>query len=82
MITLIGGKEMDELFKHTGRVSEANTYEEAITKVKDGITAQTNQSMARFKMMREMPQSGKVFSDWWPKIKEQADRCVWTGYDA
>jgi hypothetical protein len=31
--------------------------------------------------MREMPQSGRVFSEWWPKVKEQADRCVWTGYD-
>ena len=32
--------------------------------------------------MREMPHSGRVFSEWWPKIKEQADRCVWSGYNA
>ena len=82
MMTLIGGKEMDGLFKHTGMVVEADSYKNAIKKVRDGITAQTNQSMARFKLMREMPQSGRVFSEWWPKIKEQADRCVWAGYDA
>ena len=82
MMTLIGGKQMDGLFKHTGVVLEADAYTAAIAKVRAGIAAQTNQSMARYKLMREMPQSGRVFSEWWPKIKEQADRCVWTGYDA
>ena len=58
MMTLIGGKEMDGLFKHTGIVVEADTYEASIIKVRTGISAQTNQSMARFKLMREMPQAG------------------------
>ena len=61
MMKLIGGKEMDGLFKHTGLVGDADTYKNAIKKVRVGITAQTNQSMARFKL-REMPQSGRVFS--------------------
>ena len=39
MMTLIGGKEMDELFKHTGRVLDGDTFENAITKVRNGITA-------------------------------------------
>ena len=82
MMTLIGGKEMDGLFKHTGLVLVGDTYTAAIVKVRQGISAQTNQAMARFKLMREMPQSGRVFSEWWPKVKEQADHCVWTGYDA
>ena len=82
MMTLIGGKEMDGLFKHTGMVVEGDSYKNAVKKVRDGITAQTNQAMARFKLMREMPQSGRVFSEWWPKIKEQADRCVWADYGA
>ena len=51
MMTLIGGKEMD------GLVAEADTYKKALKKVRDGITAQTNQSMARLKLMREMPKS-------------------------
>ena len=82
MMTLIGGKEMDRLFKHTGLVAVGDTYTAAIAKVRTGISAQTNQAMARFKLMREMPQAGRVFSEWWPKVKEQADRCVWAGYDA
>ena len=39
MMTLIGGKEMDGLFKHTGIVVEADTYEAAIIKVRTGISA-------------------------------------------
>ena len=68
MMTLIGGKEMDRLFKHTGIVAVDDTYMAAIAKVRTGISAQTNQAMARFKLMREMPQAGRVFSEWWPKV--------------
>ena len=81
-LTLIGGREMDSLMKHVGKVLVEDSYDEAIAKVRRGITAQTNQCMARFKLMREMSQNGKQFSDWWPAVKEQAERCVWEGYDS
>ena len=71
MMTLIGGKEMNALFKHTGLVRDADTYMNAIKKVRDGITAQTNHSMARFKLMREMPQSGRVFPSGGPKSRNK-----------
>ena len=29
-----------------------------------------------------MPQGGNHFAEWYVKVKEQADRCVWTNYDA
>ena len=66
MVTLIGGKEMDSLFRHVGKVTEADNYERAVWKVKEGITAKTNQSMACYKLMRETLQAGKPFADWWP----------------
>ena len=28
-----------------------------------------------------MGQKGEAFGDWWPKVKEQADRCDWANYD-
>ena len=61
---------------------DGDTYKAAIEKVRTGITAQTNQAMVRFKLMIEMSQSGRVFSEWRPKVKEQAVGCVWNGYDA
>ena len=58
-------------------VVKEDTFQQAIKEIKDGISKQTNQSMARFKLMREMAQNGKSFNEWWPIGKEQADRCVW-----
>ena len=66
MLTLVGGREMDILYKHVGKVEEADSYEQAIQKIRTGITDQTNQCMARYKLMRETPQAGKAFSEWWP----------------
>ena len=39
MMTLMGGKEMDGLFKHTGLVLVGDTYTAAIVKVRQGISA-------------------------------------------
>ena len=55
MVTLIGGKEMDSLFRHVGKVTEWDTYDQAVQKVKKGIIAQTNQSISHYKLMRETP---------------------------
>ena len=74
MMTLIGGKEMDGLFKHTGIVEELDTYTAAITKVRTDISAQTNQAMARYKLMREIPQVGRIFYEWRLEVREQSDR--------
>ena len=72
---------MDSLFRHVGKVTGWDTYNQAVQKVKEGITAQTNQSMACYKLMRETPQAGKLFADWWPKIVEQSEPCQWQQYD-
>jgi hypothetical protein len=29
-----------------------------------------------------MPQGGLSFAEWYPKVKDQAERCIWTSYDA
>ena len=29
-----------------------------------------------------MPQGGTPFTEWFPKVKDQADRCIWKVYDA
>ena len=81
-LRLIGGEEMKSLFDHVGGVSDADTFEQAVNKVSEGIQKQTNQATARFKLFQQMPQGGHCFAEWYMKVKEQADRCVWTGYDA
>jgi len=60
-LRLIGWDEIKRLFDHVGEVANADTFEQAIKKVSDGI---------------------KKLAEWYTKVKEQADRCVWTGYDS
>ena len=47
-----------------------------------GIKAQTNQATARFKLFTKMLQGGLPFAEWYPKVKDQANRCIWANYDA
>ena len=82
IVKLIGGPQMIKLFDHVGKVEAQDTYEAAMSKIENGIKAQTNQATARFKLFREMSQGGESFGDWWPKVKEQAERCDWANYDS
>ena len=51
MLVLIRGKEIDSLFKDISKVLPGDSYNQAINKVKEGTSKQTNQRMARFKLM-------------------------------
>ena len=69
------------LFDHVGMVANTDSWEETLEKVSRGIKQQTNQAAARFKLMQKMPQSDRCFAEWFPLVKEQAERCNWVGYD-
>ena len=60
----------------------ADTFLQAVQKIRTGILGQTNQTMTRYKLFQELPQDGSVFAEWWPKLIEQAERCDWSNYDA
>ena len=79
-LELFGGKEITRLFEHVGKVEEADSYQEAVDKVIEGIRKQTNQALARFRLLNQMPQQKSAFAEWYPKIRDQAGRCVWAGY--
>ena len=81
MLRLVGGDQVRTLFDHTGMVEDKDSWKEAIEKVTQGIKRQTNQAAARFKLMQKMPQSDSCFAEWYPRVKEQAERCTWLGYD-
>ena len=80
-LRMAGGDEMVTLFDHVGMVVEGDTMDEAINKIKNGIKMQTNQATARFKLFQQMSQTDEAFASWFPKVKEQAERCDWTNYD-
>ena len=81
MLRLVGGEQVRTLFDHVGMVEDKHSWEEALEKASKGIKKQTNQAAARYKLMQKMPQSDSCFAEWYPRVKEQADRCIWAGYD-
>ena len=81
-LELVGGKDMCVLYEHVGVVVAGDTFDAAMKKIEDGIKCQTNQATARFKLFTKMPQGGLSFAEWYPKIRDQAERCIWTNYDA
>ena len=32
--------------------------------------------------MQQYPQGGRHFAEWFPKVRQQADRISWEGYDS
>ena len=80
MLELLGGKEVEYLYKHVGAVEEEDTWDETLEKITAGIKGQTNQAVARFKLFLQLPQGDRSFSEWYHTIKEQAKRCDFTGY--
>ena len=79
---LVGGKDMCVLYEHVGVVLAGDSFDAAVTKIEEGIKCQTNQATARFKLFTKMPQGGLSFGEWYPRIKDQAERCIWNNYDA
>ena len=45
----------------------ADTFLQAVQKIRTGILGQTNQTMTRYKLFQELPQDNVVFAEWWPK---------------
>jgi hypothetical protein len=73
-LRLMGGEEMKMLFEHVGKVVEGDTFDGALEKIEAGVKRQTNQSVARFQLMQQSPQSGRHFADWFPRVREQAEK--------
>ena len=82
MLRLVGGDEVRILFDHVRLIEGTDSWDETLMKISKGIKQQTNQAAARYKLMRKMPQGELCFAEWYPRVKEQAERCTWLGYDA
>ena len=82
LLRAIGGLDMIFLFDHIGKVTQEMTFAQAVQNIKNEITGQTNQAMIRYRLFTGMQQGEEAFSSWWSKVKEQADKCSFEGYDS
>ena len=60
----------------------ADTYDQALVKIRQGIVKQTNQAMSRFKLFQQMPQEDRKFDPWAKDVLKQAERCDWERYNS
>ena len=81
LLLTVGGDEIIKLYDHVGNVQAGDNYTTTIEKIKTGLRGQTNQSMQRYRLFRQMPQGEESFNVWWKTIKEQSDKCTWEGYN-
>ena len=62
-------------------VVATDSWKDTLEKVSQGIKQQTNQAAARLKLTQKMPQNDSCFAEWYPLVKEQAERCIWVDYN-
>ena len=95
ILQAIGGPDMVDLVEIVGKVQleavvadapngvvgvAADTYQQAIEKIRQGIVARTNQAMSRLKLFQQMAQGEQQFSSWAQEVLKQAKMCTWQGY--
>ena len=80
IIQLEGGVDMQDLFKHVGKILDGDTYQQAIKKITDALKKRGNRSAAVFKLFSRMKQEGKTFESWYKEVYEAAKRIDWTDY--
>ena len=81
MTLLKGGKDMHTLFEHVGNVVDADTFDEAIKKVKDKLSERTNKVVQRNLLLSNFPQGNKSFEKWSLQISEAAKLISYDNYD-
>ena len=95
LLQAVGGPDMVDVVEEIGKVVlvgiaaddannvvavAADTYEQAIEKIRNGIVGKTNQAMSRLKLFQQMGQGSQKFGAWQKEVYKQAKRCTWTNY--
>ena len=96
LLQAVGGVDMVDLVEETGKVNmvaipadanngieavAADTFDQAIDKIRQGIVNKTNQAMSRLKLFQQMDQGKQKFEPWTREIFKQSLRCNWDGYN-
>ena len=69
-----GGAEIQDLFKHEGKVLDGDTYAQAVQKVRTALKRRENRSVAVYRLFTALPQGKQTFDVWHRKILESARR--------
>ena len=96
LLQAVGGVDRIELAEETGKVVlvgvaadenigratvVADTFDQAVEKIRQGSVSKTNQAMSGQKLIQQMEQGSHKFEGWAREIFKQSQRCEWTGYN-
>ena len=72
---------MKDLFEHVGKVATADTFDEAVKKVQDGLKERTNSTVQRNLLLTTHPQGTKSFEKWSKEITNTAKLISYDDYN-
>ena len=84
LLQAVGGSDMVDLVEEVGKVIlvaivangveavTADTFEQAIDKIRQGIVGKTNQAMSRLKVYQQIRQGMQKFGPWYKEVLKQA----------
>ena len=67
-----GGDDMLDLFKHTRKVNDKDTYDQMLKKIKLALQKLSNRTVAVCKLATQMPQVDQSFDVWYRKLMSKA----------
>ena len=82
MLIVEGGADMNDLFKHVGKVLEGDTYDQATEKIRQGLKGRGNRTSAVFKLFNSHSQGQQSFDLWHREVYKAAKLIDWTNYGA
>ena len=93
LLQAVGGPDMVDMVEKVGKVIlvdvasdadnnvaalDADTFEQALEKIRNGIIGKTNQAMSRLRLFQPMGQGSQKFRAWQKEIYKQAKCCNWS----
>ena len=71
----------DVFVEHVGRVTNTDTFDQAIVKIEDGLKSCTNATVQRSLLLTNFPQGSKSFERWPKEITNNAKLISQHNYD-
>ena len=81
MLLFRGGDDMKDLFEHVGKVETADTFDQAVQKIQQGLQGRTNAAVQRNLLLTNHPQGSKSFERWSKEITNTAKLISYDNYD-
>ena len=81
MLLFKGGDDMQSLFDHDGKVTDSDSFDQAVAKIENALKGRTNSVVQRNMLLTRYPQGSKTFDKWSIEVSNAARLIDYTNYD-